>query len=101
MPIFPKGTKLSFKPLPSSQINESHRCLLNNIWNAKGNSKKILAVLNALMFYFLKIQNKPLGRNFSLYVVFKGLRPGIYHIWPKVLPQIKYFYMPHWQGFFF
>lgn len=54
MPIFPKGTNLSFKPLFGSQIDESQQYLLDNIWNAKGDNRKILTALNTLTFYFTK-----------------------------------------------
>lgn len=43
----------------------------DNIWNAN-DSRKILGALNALMFLFLKIQSKPLSKNFIFYVVFEG-----------------------------
>lgn len=91
MPTFPKGTNLSFKPLFGSQIDESRQYLLDNIWNAKDDNRKILTALNTLTFYFTKIQSKPLSKNFSFYMVFKGFTPGIYHTWLEVLQLITNF----------
>lgn len=49
LPTFQKGTNLSFEPFPGSHIDESQQCLLDNFWNAKNESRKILTALNFII----------------------------------------------------
>lgn len=73
---FPKHFNLTFRS--SHDLDDIQQCLLDNIWNTRGDGKKILNSLNALAFYFSKIENKPLSKNFSYYVILNGFKKGIF-----------------------
>mgnify|MGYP003703384501 CR=1 FL=1 len=80
-----------FRPLTGIELNPVQQCLLDNHWNSHNHPAKRLSALNSLSIYFSKIQNKPLSKSFSLYVVAKGTKPGSYHDWIKVEPLVKNF----------
>ena len=56
IPVIPKSN-LSFRIHKDIEnLNISHKCLLNNIWNARSDVKKI-ASSNALSHYFKQIKD--------------------------------------------
>lgn len=75
-------------------------CLLDNIRNAKDDSRKILAILNALTFYFQNNQREPLDLFFFLLLcsVLKDLHQ--IYTWPEVLREITNFYKLDYQGIY-
>ncbi|KAI9084690.1 hypothetical protein K1719_033334 [Acacia pycnantha] len=97
---YPPGHSKAFKPLPHLPTpDESQQCLLDALWNASTAKQKHTA-LNALNFYFSKILEKPLSKNFSFYVLFRGERPGIYINYPELVKAIGNSSRPFWQGFY-
>ncbi|KAI9072046.1 hypothetical protein K1719_045985 [Acacia pycnantha] len=85
---YPLGHNKSFKPLPHLPTpDESQQCLLDALWNASTARQKHTA-LNALNYYVSKILEKPLSKNFSFYVLFRGDRPGIYINYPELVKAI-------------
>ncbi|KAI9078969.1 hypothetical protein K1719_039118 [Acacia pycnantha] len=85
---YPPRHNKSFKPLPHlPPPDESQQCLLYAFWNAS-TAKQKHTTLNALNYYFSKIREKPLSKNFSFYVLFHGDRPGIYINYPKLVKAI-------------
>ncbi|KAI9084213.1 hypothetical protein K1719_033884 [Acacia pycnantha] len=46
------------------------------------------------------ILEKPLSKNFSFYVLFRGERPGIYINYPELVKAIGNSSRPFWQGFY-
>ncbi|KAI9095316.1 hypothetical protein K1719_026350 [Acacia pycnantha] len=82
---YPRRHDKAFKPLPHlPTLDESQQCLLDALWNAS-TAKQKHTTLNALNFYFSKILEKPLSKNFSFYVLFRGERPGIYINYPELI----------------
>ncbi|KAI9111266.1 hypothetical protein K1719_017678 [Acacia pycnantha] len=76
---YPPGHSKAFKPLPHLPTpDESQQCLLDALWNASTAKQKHTA-LNALNFYFSKILEKPLSKNFSFYVLFERRKAGNLH----------------------
>ena len=98
LPIYEGRNK--FKPLIGIQLDPVQQCLLDNLWTSQNHPAKRLSALNSLSIYFSKIQNKPLSKSFSFYVVAKGTKPGIYHDWVEVEPLVKYFTLPQFKGFY-
>ncbi|KAI9070478.1 hypothetical protein K1719_047558 [Acacia pycnantha] len=97
---YPPGHSKAFKPLPHLPTpDESQQCILDALWNASTAKQKHTA-LNALNFYFSKILEKPLSKNFSFYVLFRGERPGIYINYPELVKAIGNSSRPFWHGFY-
>ncbi|KAI9072014.1 hypothetical protein K1719_046021 [Acacia pycnantha] len=96
----PPGHIKAFKPLPHLPTpDESQQCLLDALWNASTARQKHTA-LSALKYYFSKILEKPLSKNFSFYVLFRGDRPGIYINYPELVKAIRNSPRPFWQGYY-
>ena len=98
LPIHEGRTK--FRPLTGIELDPVQQCLLDNLWTSQNHPAKRLSALNSLSIYFSKIQNKPLSKSFSFYVVAKGTKPGIYHDWIEVEPLVKNCPTPQFKGFY-
>ncbi|KAI9110928.1 hypothetical protein K1719_018048 [Acacia pycnantha] len=94
------GHSKAFKPLPHLPTpEESQQCLLDALWNASTARQKHTS-LNALNYYFSKILEKPLSKNFSFYVLFRGDRPSIYINYPELVKAIGNNPRPFRQGYY-
>lgn len=77
LPILGEHDRRRFDPLRKYPIDEQQQCLLDGIWAARGSQEKLNAC-NALQFYFSKIIQKPIGKNFAYYVLYTSKAKGIY-----------------------
>ncbi|KAI9126777.1 hypothetical protein K1719_002373 [Acacia pycnantha] len=94
------GHSKAFKPLPHLPTpDESQQCLLDALWNASTAKQKHTA-LNALNFYFSKILEKPLSKNFSFYVLFERRKARIYINYPELVKAIEIALGPSRRGFY-
>ena len=86
-------SNLTFRHLPNCQLDKQQTCLIDNTWIAhiKKDTKYIIAVLNALGYYFTS-KNKE--NKFKYYVVIHGKTNGVFQTWIEVLDSIKDFQKP-------
>ena len=93
-----ESSNLTFRSLPIYQIDKQQKCLIDNIWIAhnKKDTKYIIAVLNALGFYF---NSKNKENKFKYYVVIHGKINGVFQTWIEVLDSIKGVSKPLFKGF--
>ena len=88
----------TFRHLADCQLDKQQTCLIDNIWIAhnKRDTKYVIAVLNALGYYFT---NKNKDNKFKYYVVVHGKTNGVFQTWIEVLDSIKDFHKPLFKGF--
>ena len=100
--VIPNGVSIKFRKLSHlERIDETQQCLLDNLWNSRGDTQRFLNSINALSIYFNQENIAEKGSsNFSFFVVFRGRLPGIYSYWPDVLQQVENFPSPIWKGFY-
>ena len=91
-------SNLTFRHLSNCQLDKQQKCLIDNIWIAhnKKDTKYVIAVLNALGYYF---PNKNKENRFKYYVVILGKTNGVFQTWIEVLDSIKKFQKPLFKGF--
>lgn len=99
LPLYPKGDR-RFKKPAGYTLGDNQQCLVDNLFCSLHDKNSLIISLNVLCVYFLKIKEKPLSKNFSFYVVFKGYNPVIYLMWIKVLEQIRGFKNPVFRGYY-
>ena len=89
---------MTFRHLSNCQLDKQQTCLIDNIWIAhnKKDTKYVIAVLNALGYYFTS-KNKE--NRFKYYVVIHGKTNGVFQTWIEVLDSIKGFQKPLFKGF--
>lgn len=75
--LYPKGDKRFRKPVGYT-IDDNQQCLVDNLFCSLHDKDSLITSLNALCVYFSKIKEKPLLKIFLFYLVFKGIKPGIY-----------------------
>ena len=99
LPIYNSLIK-KFIPPKNLRLDDSQQCLVDNLFNSLHNSFNLRISVNALCLFFNKMVEKPLGRNFSYYAIFKGLKKEIFVKWSKVIEIVKDDKNAIWQGYY-
>lgn len=95
--IFPPNT-FKFKPKGHIALDEIQECILDNFWFQYNNKREekgyMLSILNSLAEYFNMMNKKlPISANIAvqeykpLYVLFDGIRPGIYMTFEEIIKE--------------
>ena len=79
-------------------LDKFQQCILDNLWNMDLKAKPF--VLGSLSYYFTEIENR-LFCEFNYFVVYKGLKTGIYKTWEETkLSLMNYDETPGFKGFY-
>lgn len=79
---FPDIGNRKFKPFPGLNLDRSQQCLLDNLWHIQtiGTATTLkVQCLNALSMYFSENNPKIHKKKFTHYVIFRGLKTGVFH----------------------
>ncbi|KAK3204490.1 hypothetical protein Dsin_018536 [Dipteronia sinensis] len=88
--------EVPFQPLKvlKDKLTKPQQALLNNIWFFRNDNKGFLNSLNILSQYFVE------NNKFSLSVVYKGRKVGIYSTWQETASYVEDFPNPIFKGFY-
>ncbi|KAL5997401.1 hypothetical protein ACLOJK_008331 [Asimina triloba] len=99
LPILAQNDPTGYRPLTNMSVDTQQKCLLDAIWRQGTTSQKLNACCS-LQWYFHKIMQPPLGKNFSFYALCTGKNKGIYAYYSSLMKAIGLEKDHQYRGFY-